>query len=129
MEPTWDFDADSAIGNISNWIAQYIDRVGAKGVVIGLSGGIDSSVAAALAVKRLGKEYVLGVILPCESHPQDKDDALAVVEWLGIDHRIVDLVYPFEQFVLQAEHADVTLTEATTLTKANVKARLRMTAL
>jgi NAD+ synthase len=129
MEPTWDFNADNATNSISHWIMQYVKQARAKGVVIGLSGGADSATVAGLSVRALGKENVLGVILPCESHPQDKNDALAVVDWLGIDHRIVDLAFPFEQFVLQAEHADATLIEAATLTKANIKARLRMVAL
>ena len=135
MKPTWDFDAANTINDISNWIAQYIDRAGAKGVVIGLSGGIDSSVVAALAVKRLGKENVLGIVLPCESNPKDKEDAIVVAEWLGIRYQIVDLTSVFDQLTcrsglpLRSCPKTPTANDAATLTKANIKARLRMTTL
>jgi NAD+ synthase len=68
---------------------------GAQGVVIGLSGGIDSAVSAALAVRALGPGAVLGVYLPYRtSSPDSLDDAVAVAAGLGIRserHDISDL--------------------------------------
>lgn len=68
---------------------------GAQGVVIGLSGGIDSAVSAALAVRALGPGAVLGVYLPYRtSSPDSLDDAVAVATVLGIRserHDISDL--------------------------------------
>ncbi|MCK5842831.1 MAG: NAD(+) synthetase, partial [Candidatus Sabulitectum sp.] len=51
---------------ITGWIKERVYGAGVKGVVIGLSGGIDSGVTAALCVRALGAENVLGLIMPCE---------------------------------------------------------------
>ena len=47
------------------WLSNEVKRAGAKGIILGLSGGIDSSVLAALGREALGREGVLGVIMPC----------------------------------------------------------------
>ena len=63
-----------------------------KGVVIGISGGIDSAVAAALCVKSLGPENVLGIILPeKESNSQSQDLAIQLCEKLGIQYVLEDI--------------------------------------
>jgi len=69
------------------FLRDHVRRAGAKGVVIGLSGGVDSATVAALAVHALGKKQVLGVMLPAaDSDPQDLADARLLCEHLGIDH-------------------------------------------
>ena len=55
------------IDDIAEWMKNYISGAGAKGFVVGLSGGIDSSVIACLAVKAVGKENVIGISLPCQT--------------------------------------------------------------
>ena len=60
---------------IANWIRDHVDRAGAQGVTLGLSGGIDSAVVAALATRGLGPERVYGVIMPAESATRDRYDA------------------------------------------------------
>ena len=63
-----------------------------KGVVIGISGGIDSAVAAALCVKSLGSENVLGLILPeKESNSQSQNLAIQLCEKLGIQYVLEDI--------------------------------------
>lgn len=113
------------INLISSWVTKYVKEAGAEGVVVGLSGGVDSALAAAVAVKGLGMENVLGVIIPCESDPNDEIDATAVARWLGIGYTIVDLADPYGHFTKRI----AALTNADTLTQANIKARLRMTVL
>lgn len=67
-------------------------KAGFKKGVIGLSGGVDSSVVAFLAVEALGPENVLGVIMPYRtSNPQSKSDAEAVASQLGITTETVDI--------------------------------------
>jgi len=119
-----DFAPLKEINRISKWIFDYVRYAGASGVVVGLSGGIDSALAAAIASKSLGFRNVLGLILPCESDPNDAADAIAVAQWLGIKYKIVDLAIPYDEMLKSLK-----LDDASTLTKANIKARLRMTAL
>ncbi len=61
--------------SISDWIARKVRQAGAKGVVVGLSGGVDSAVVLALSRRALG-ENVLALSMPCESPGQDAKDAL-----------------------------------------------------
>lgn len=68
-----------------------------KGAVLGISGGIDSSVSAALAVKALGKKRVLGLLMPeKESSPSSTKMGLILAEHLGIDHEIIDITDTLE---------------------------------
>ena len=62
------------------------------GIIIGISGGIDSAVVASLAVRAVGKENVIGLILPeAESNPQSAEFARKLIDKLGIAHRTVTL--------------------------------------
>ena len=76
---------------IEKYIRDHVKNAGAKGVVVGLSGGIDSAVVAALAARALGKDNVLGIIMPCESVDSDLEDAIKLVEKTGISYKVVDL--------------------------------------
>ena len=66
------------------WIKDYVEKSGARGVVVGVSGGKDSAVVTAMSVKALGKENVVGVSMPCNSIQSDFDDAKLVAETFGI---------------------------------------------
>src|SRR5680860_208212 len=57
---------------LSAWLAERVKAAGAEGVVLGLSGGIDSSVVAGIAARALGPEHVLGVIMPIGNVPEDE---------------------------------------------------------
>lgn len=73
------------IGKVITSIKKEFSERQKKGAVIGLSGGIDSSLVAILAVKALGKEKVIGMILPDKySDKKDKENALYLSKWLGI---------------------------------------------
>ncbi len=77
---------------ILKYIMGYVEQSGAKGVVLGLSGGLDSAVSAFLSREALGKDRVLGLILPYRlSSPESVRDAWYVADSLGIDCREVDL--------------------------------------
>lgn len=109
---------------LTHWIKEEIQKAGAQGAVIGLSGGIDSSVVAGLC-KRAFPENVLGVIMPCYSHPQDAKDGKMVAETFSIPYEEVVLDEPFDWFVhrFTGEEYDIHSCE---LTVANIKPRLRM---
>ena len=66
------------------WIRNQVKKARAKGLVLGLSGGLDSAVNASLCCQALGKKKVLGLIIPCASLKQDLTDAHLVAKRLGI---------------------------------------------
>jgi NAD+ synthase len=106
---------------ISEWIAASVRDAGMKGAVVGLSGGIDSAVTAALCKRALGGN-VLCVIMPCESCRRDEEDAQAVAAALGLGAVTVRLDGVYKAL------ADA-LPEATPMARANLKPRLRMATL
>jgi NAD+ synthase len=80
-------------------LRDYVDKNGFKGVVFGLSGGIDSALCAAMAVDALGAERVRAVMLPYRYTSQDSlEDAAEVAKALGIQYDIVPIAGPVEGF-------------------------------
>lgn len=83
-----EFYKDSVIDWIKNW---FENRSGnARGIVIGISGGKDSTVAAALCAKAIGKDKVLGVLMP-NGEQKDIEDSIEICEHLGISYRVVNI--------------------------------------
>lgn len=96
----------------------YVAKNGFKSVVLGLSGGIDSSVVATIAVDALGRERVFGVSLPSKySSPHSKSDAAELAKNLGIDFRTIEV----EQVVT----AFLSATNLEGIAEENVQARVR----
>ncbi len=106
---------------ISAWIRKRVEAAGAEGVLVGLSGGIDSAVVAVLAQRALG-DRVLGLILPCFSLPEDERDGLMLADTFKIRRERVDLSPVYEAFLGQ-------LPQGGKMCQANLKPRLRMAAL
>ncbi len=104
---------------IINWVKKQVKGAGAGGIVLGLSGGVDSAVVAALVKEAMGKNKVLALNLPCHSQKQDLADAQLVVRKLGIKTKTMDLskIYDSLRKVLPA---------AGKIAQANLKPRLRM---
>ena len=115
---------ENEINLVVEWIKTYVKNSGAKGVVIGNSGGKDSAVVIALCVKALGKENVLTVAMPCSSTPQDLEDAKLVADTFGIKMLTVDLSSVYENLCLEIES---TITnEIPSEVSINIRPRLRM---
>jgi NAD+ synthase len=77
---------------IEEFLRRQVDAYQRDGVVIGMSGGLDSSVVASLAARALGPEKVLALLLPeRDSSPESRTDALLEIERLGVEHREMDL--------------------------------------
>ncbi len=85
------FDAVKVKNDCVNWIKDFFEENG-KGcnAVLGISGGKDSSVAAALCVEALGKDRVIGVLMPC-GEQNDIDSAYLLVNHLGIKHYEINI--------------------------------------
>lgn len=108
--------------HIVEWIRDQVKGAGVRHLVIGLSGGVDSSVAAVLAHSAVGADCLTGLIMPCESNPEDTEHARMFAEKFHIHNTKVDLSAVFDTFCpLFVSH---TLTA-----RGNLKARLRMCAL
>ncbi|HHE71556.1 MAG TPA: NAD(+) synthetase, partial [Chloroflexi bacterium] len=84
-------DIESLARRIADWMHEYAEHAGAAGYVVGISGGIDSAVTAALAVRAMGPDHTLGALLPCHSQPEDARYAHMVTEALGLPEVTVDL--------------------------------------
>lgn len=107
------------------FLADYVPRAKANGVVLGLSGGVDSAVVAALAARALGPERVAAFALPhAESDPTDLAHARSVAEALGIDLSVVDIT-PIVSAVAATLPPDLQKRSVI----ANAKSRARMIAL
>jgi NAD+ synthase len=111
--------------DIQKWIKSYAMSANADYIVIGLSGGIDSAVTAALCSNALGKENIIGLGLPCESVSQDLEDAKLIAKVLGIDFKIIDLTSVYNKFL----EVMGPIVKTNKMASANLKPRLRMAAL
>jgi NAD+ synthase (glutamine-hydrolysing) len=106
----------------------YVGKNGFTDVVLGLSGGIDSSLVAAVAVDALGADHVHGVVMPSRySSARSSDDARALAENLGIEHRVI-AIEPAHAAFLQMLGPSFTGREED-LTEENIQARVRGTTL
>jgi NAD+ synthase len=102
-----------------DWIRKKTNQSQTKGVVVGLSGGLDSSVVAVICAEALGASNVLALILPCESKKEDLADAQKVAKKFNLQTELIDLTKIFEQFKKILPPGDK-------LALANIKPRLRM---
>jgi len=109
---------------ITRFIKDYVLKSKAKGIVLGLSGGIDSSTVAALSAKAIGGNNVLGLMLPEKEtyNPKDIEHAKIVAEKFGLKTEIIDITPVLEAFRKSMPIFD----DKDRLCKGNLKARTRM---
>ena len=107
-----------------SWIKEGVLAAGCKGVALGMSGGVDSSVVAVLC-RQAFPQSTLGVLMPCYSSREDEEHALAVASKFSIPTKTVALEAVFD--ILLKVLADGRVDPAASrLAKANLKVRLRM---
>lgn len=106
------------IDKITNWIRTQVKEALAEGVVVGLSGGIDSSVVATLSKMALGDD-VLALIMPCHSDPIDEEYANLVARMLNIKTQRIVLDPIYDRLVESLPYGNK-------IALANLKPRLRM---
>ena len=117
-------DVERLVEKLVSWIQDKVTAAHCKGVVIGMSGGLDSSVGAVLC-HRAFPQSVLGVLMPCYSIPEDREHALAVANKFSIPTKVVVLDSVFDT-LSQVLPSDTVEPGASRLAEANLKARLRM---
>ncbi len=128
------FDAEQARDRLIAAIREHAEKEGFRKVVLGISGGKDSTVTAALCARALGKENVFGVMMP-DGVQKDLNDSKRVCEALGIQKRVVNIgaVHSAlrdvtDQKVLSAAEGEFAI-PFSAQSETNVAPRLRMTVL
>lgn len=120
----FDIDFSETQKRICRFIKEYVENAGAKGIVLGLSGGIDSGTIAALSSLAVGGKNVLALMLPEEENfsQKDIDDAKVVADQFQLETRICDTTEVMKCFYKQIPIFD----PKDRLCKGNIKARTRM---
>ncbi|MED4851143.1 NAD(+) synthase [Caldifermentibacillus hisashii] len=123
---------EEKIEKLVQWLQEQVKNANLNGLVVGISGGIDSAVVAHL-IKRAFPNNSLGVIMPCKSNPKDVEDAMKVVESSGINYVKIDLTEThnvlFTSIEKELKDKGEWDKEKARLGDANMRARLRMTTL
>ena len=121
-----DFDASKAVEATVKWIQDWFAENGPDcNAIIGISGGKDSSITAALLVEALGKDRVIGIMMP-NGEQSDMDMALLLVNHLGINHYVINIAAAYNGAVKDIECA---IGELSNDSLINLAPRLRMTTL
>lgn len=123
-------EIETQVTHLVEFIRNHVDAAGATGVEIGLSGGIDSTTTAHLAVEALGADAVHGLILPKEVNTNENmRDAKRVAEKLAIDYDVIDIDPIVDQIlaVADADHQNESEDRWKDRYVGNTTARARMT--
>ena len=120
-----EFNAKEQLAGLIEWMRQQMKACYGKTAVIGISGGKDSSVVAALCVAAYGKENVVGVLMPDGIQP-DIDYSQGLVEFLGLRHYVFNIHGGTSGILEEMERIGV---EASRQTKVNLPSRIRMATL
>lgn len=120
------FDAEKAAKATVEWIRDWFERNGPGcNAILGISGGKDSSIAAALCVEALGKDRVIGVMMPNGVQP-DIDMAELLIKHLGIEHYLINIKGSYDALMDQLKGAGIEVSKDSII---NLPPRLRMSAL
>lgn len=111
------------VKDLVNWLQEKVRDANAKGIVFGLSGGIDSAVMAGIAKLAFPNDS-LGIIMPCHSHPIDEEHGILVAESLDLKTQKVDLSNSFDVLF-----NSIDVESKNNMAISNLKPRLRMTTL
>ena len=111
---------------IEKFLKDYLEDIKCNTYILGVSGGVDSSLCAAIAKNAVGKDKLSCLIIPIESSKEDVDDALTLVKDLDLNYTIIDATETFKKYVETFSKAGIELDRSTL---GNLKARMRMSIL
>jgi len=117
---------ETLVQKLCVWMEDKVIEAKAKGIVFGLSGGLDSAVVAALSI-RIFPQNTLAIIIPCHSLEADINDALDFIDKFNIPYKIINLSKVYDSLIHLLK--DKEKEESFKLAEANIKSRLRMTTL
>ena len=123
------FNAKKETKKVIKFIRDYYKKNNLEGVILGISGGKDSAVVAALFTEALGKENVIGVTLPCHSKDKDKIDAKLVSDYYGFELINFNLTHVFDTFKIELSNLGNFSDKEVLNSDINLKPRLRMSTL
>lgn len=123
------FDAKNEVNNIIQFIKDYYSDNNLGGVVIGISGGKDSAVVAALFTKALGRKNVIGVTMPCHSKDEDRFDARLISDYYGFELVNFDITSIYDSFIKEISNLGDFNYDNLVNSNINLKPRLRMSTL
>ena len=112
--------------DIEKFLKNYLENNGMNTYVLGVSGGVDSSLCAALARNAVGKDKLHCLIVPIDSAKEDIEDALTLVKDLDLKYDIIDASETFHTYLKDFEKCGMSFDRSTL---GNLKARMRMSIL
>jgi NAD+ synthase len=121
-------NCEAVVQHLVTWLREKVEEASARGVVIGVSGGVDSAVAAVLAQKAF-PDNCMALVLPCESSTDDLVHSQLLLDKFNIPYRVVELDNVYQLLVTQLESYIKLDGPKRRLLRANLKPRLRMTTL
>ncbi len=120
------FDAERATKATVEWIREWFEKNGPGcNAIVGISGGKDSSIAAALCCEALGKDHVIGVLMP-NGEQSDIDMAQLLVSHLGIENYTINIKGAFDSLTAEISGAGIEVSRDSVI---NLPPRLRMSTL
>ena len=123
------FDVEKITDEIINFIRDYYQKNKLTGAVIGISGGKDSAVVAALFTEAIGAENVLGLWMPCHSKETDREDAYLVSKKFGFELKEHDITKLYDLYLAEIKTNNKVSDDNLIDANINIKPRLRMATL
>lgn len=111
------------LGVLEEFVRNYLEKTKLDTYVLGLSGGVDSSLVAAITRKAVGKDKIMCIMIPIDSLEADLVDAKEVCRQLDLNYLVIDQSEAYHEMVKSFEANGVKITKEV---GANIKARLRM---